>query len=372
MDKETTNVIKSAIESMDKKEFGIYFFTMDTQGNPIASVANTYEHVKILRELGYNASILHEKNEYTPVTWLGEGYGDIPHISAESKELKINPQDIIIVPEIYANVMEQVSKLPGYRVVMCQSYDYILEMLPPGKSWRDYGIDRCITTTESQKKYIDELFSGTVKVDVIPVGIPDYFKPTDKDKKPIVSVVARDQRDLVKIFKSFYLKYPHLKWITFRDMRGLPKEVFAKDLAESCLAVWVDDIAGFGTFPLECMKSNVPVLAKVPNTIPEYFTEKNGVWVHNVNDIPVMVSNYVQAWLEDSEPTELYDEMNKLKDSYTIPQMSVKVKEVYENIFNERKEHFNTTLVSTPSEEGAELINGDDLLKNNIETEIKQ
>lgn len=370
MDKDTQNVIKAVIESIDNKEFGIYFFTMDTQGNPMASVANIYEHVRILKELGYNANILHEKNNYTPVTWLGEEYTKLPHISVESNELKVNPQDLIVVPEIYANVIEQLSKLPGYRVVLCQAYDYILEMLPPGKSWRDYGVTKCITTTEKQKEYINNLFSNTIDVSVIPVGIPEYFKPTDKDKKPIVSVMAREQRDLVKIFKSFYLKYPHLKWITFRDMRGLPKEVFAKDLAESCLAVWVDDIAGFGTFPLEAMKSDVPVLAKVPNIIPEYFTDKNGLWTHDTNTIPDLISNYVQAWLEDSEPAELYEEMGKLKESYTIPQMEEKVKEVYETIFNGRKEELTTTLSNMTKEEetdGAEVIE----LDNNTKEEIK-
>jgi len=367
MDKNTQDVIKNAIDSMDKKEFGIHFFTMDTQGNPIASVTNIYEHVRILRELGYNASILHEKNEYTPITWLGEEYADIPHISAEGSELKINPQDIIVVPEIYSNVMEQLSKLPGYRVVMCQSYDYILEMLPPGKSWRDYGIDKCITTTESQKNYINNLFSNTIDVSVIPVGIPDYFKPTEKDKKPIVSVVTRDQRDLVKIFKSFYLKYPHLKWITFRDMRGLPKEVFAKDLAESCLAVWVDDIAGFGTFPLEAIKSNVPVIGKVPNIVPEYFSDKNGLWCHDVNTIPDLISNYIQAWLEDSEPAELYTEMEKLKDEYSMTKLAENVKDVYEKIFNDRK---NSLINSLPVE--TELVGEVIEVTDNTEIETKQ
>jgi hypothetical protein len=367
MDKNTIDVIKNTVEKMEKKEFNIHFFTMDTQGNPTAGVANIYEHVRILRELGYNANILHEKNTYAPVTWLGEEYAEIPHISAESNDLKIGTQDIIVIPEIYANVMEQLAKLPGYRVVLCQSYDYILELLPPGKSWRDYGIDKCITTTEEQKTYINSLFSNTVDVSVIPVGIPDYFKPTSKDKKPIVSVVTRDQRDLVKIFKSFYLKYPHLKWITFRDMRGLPKEIFAKDLAESCLAVWVDDIAGFGTFPIEAIKSGVPVIGKVPNTVPPYFTDKNGLWTHDLSAIPDLISNYVQAWLEDSEPTELYTEMGKLKDEYTMTQLTDNVKVVYEKIFNDRKEALINTLPKETELEGEVIEMGSD----NTEIETK-
>jgi hypothetical protein len=366
MDENTVNILKNAVESLDKKEFGIYFFVMDTKGNPVAGVANIYEHVKILRDLGYNAGILHEKNDYAPVNWLHESYMEFPHISAESNELKVNPQDFIIVPEIYSHVMEQLSKLPGKRVVLCQSYDYILDMLPPGKSWRDYGIDTCITTCDKQKEYINNLFSNTVNVDVVPVGIPDYFKPTDKDKKPIVSVMTRDQRDLVKIFKSFYLKYPHLKWITFRDMRGIPREMFAKDLSESCLAVWVDDIAGFGTFPLEAMKSNVPVIGKVPNIVPEYFNDKNGLWVHDTNRIPELISNFVQAWLEDSDPTELYKEMGEVKDKYTIPQMEIKVKEVYEKIFTERKDEL---LKSIPTELEGEVI---DVSGDNTETETKE
>jgi hypothetical protein len=344
MDENQINVLKAAIESIENKEFNVYFFVMDTKGNPVAGVANIYEHVKILRELGYNASILHEKNDYTAVSWLGEEYINLPHYSAESKELKISPQDFVIVPEVYANVMEQLSKLPGKRIVLCQSYDYILDLLAPGKSWRDFGITDCITTSDKQKEHIENLFSNTINVDVVPVSIPEYFKPTDKDKKPVVAVMTREQRDLVKIFKTFYLRHPHLKWITFRDMRGLPRETFAKELSEACLSVWVDDVAGFGTFPLESMKCNVPVVAKVPNMVPEYFTDKNGLWVHDTNNIPDLIANFVQAWLEDNEPSDLYKEMESVKGSYSSEDQKKKIEEVYTKYFNNRKEELEKTL----------------------------
>ena len=361
MNENVVNALRTAIENLDNKSFNIRFFVMDTNGNPVAGVANIYEHVKLLRELGYNASILHEKNDYTPVNWLGEEYVNLPHSSAESTELKISPEDFIIVPEIYANIMEQLSKVPGTRIVLCQSYDYILEMLVPGKTWKDFGVTKCITTSDKQKEYIDHLFSGTIDIDVVPVSIPEYFKPTDKDRKPIVSVMCRDQRDLVKIFKSFYLRHPHLKWITFRDLRGLPREVFASELSQSCLAVWVDDIAGFGTFPLEAMKSGVPVIGKVPNIIPEYFTDKNGLWVHDVASISDLIANYVQIWLEDGEPGDLFQEMSQLNDKYTSEQQKEKIKEVYEKIFNERKDEMVSKL---PKElEGEEIS----LENNNIE-----
>ena len=50
--------ISDAVEKIKNKDFGIYFFTIDTKGNPTAGVATIYEHVKILRELGFNAQYI--------------------------------------------------------------------------------------------------------------------------------------------------------------------------------------------------------------------------------------------------------------------------------------------------------------------------
>jgi hypothetical protein len=345
MEDNVKTLIKEAVSNLEKKSFRIYFFVMDTKGTPIASVANIYEHARILRELGYDAQMLHEKSDYTPVdASLGEVYSSIPHVSIDKQQLKVNTQDFIVIPEIFANVMEQTAKLPSKRIVFAQSYDYIFEMLMPGKNWADYGIRDVITTTEKQKDYIENLFSKTIKAEVIPVSIPEYFKPSDKPKKPIISISTRDQRDLVKIYKAFYLKYPHLKWVSFRDMRGLPKEAFAKSLAESCLAIWIDDISSFGTFPVEAMKCDVPVLGKVPNMVPEWMTDKNGLWTHDPLVIVDLAANYFQAWLEDGEPQELFEEMSKMKNAYTVEQQKEKIKEVYERLFQNRINELNSTL----------------------------
>ncbi len=356
MEDNLKNLIKDAVSNLEKKEFKIYFFVMDTKGNPVASLTNIYEHAKLLRELGYDAQMLHEKSDYTPVgTSLGEEYAEIPHVSIDKQQLKVNTQDFIVIPEIFANVMEQTSKLPSKRIVFAQSYDYIFEMLMPGKNWADYGINTVITTSERQKEYVENLFSKRVQAEVVPVSIPSYFKASDKPKKPIIAISTRDQRDLVKIYKAFYVKYPHLKWVSFRDMRGLPRETFAKSLAESCLAIWVDEVSSFGTFPIEAMKCGVPVLGKVPNMVPEWMTDKNGLWTHDNLVISDLAANYFQAWLEDGEPKELYEEMSKMNDSYTVEQQKVKIKEVYEKIINDR---INELKSSLPVE-----------VENNVETQ---
>jgi hypothetical protein len=342
--------LKKNLTKMEEKDFSIYFFVIDTNGSPIGSVANIYEHVKMLNELGYKAYVLHEKNEYTTKqlefikNWLGSDYSSLPHASIEDKTVKIDMTDFIIIPELFANVMEQTVNLPGKRIVLCQSYDYITETLQPGKTWANYGITECITTTEKQKNYIDSLFNNSVKTSVIPVSIDPRFKKSEKPKKPIISIMTRDQRDTVKIFKSFYIKYPHLKWVTFRDMRGMTKDVFSEALKESCISVWVDDIAAFGTFPLESMACGTPVIGKLPSLVNDWLTEKNGIWVDNSVIIPDLLSQYIQSWLEDSVPSDIFSEMDNTVKNYTVEVQKEILESVYTEIFEGRKKEIKDTL----------------------------
>lgn len=333
---ENTDILKQIEENVKKletKDFNIYFFTMDTKGTPTAGVANAYEHVKILTELGYKAHILHEKNDYQKVgSWLGEEYNALSHYSIENGDLKVSATDFVVVPEIFANVLEQIKGLPCKKIVMSQAYDYIFEMLEPGKTWMDYNVFDVITTSDNQKEYIKSIFnSPKLEVKSTSISIPDYFEKNKLPKKPVVAIYTREPRDTVKIFKSFYVKYPHLKWISFRDLRGMSRDKFAEQLSESCVSVWVDPVSGFGTFPLESMKCGVPVIGSVPNMVPEWMTDKNGMWTNNINNIVDILGNYIQAWLEDLEPQELYEEMETAYTKYTEKNQ----KELIENYFND-------------------------------------
>ena len=50
-----TSQLKDVIRVLENKESKLYFFTLDTKGNPTAGIATIYEHVKMLNELGYKA-----------------------------------------------------------------------------------------------------------------------------------------------------------------------------------------------------------------------------------------------------------------------------------------------------------------------------
>lgn len=356
--------LTSAINDLQNKNFNIYFFTLDTKGNPTAGIANIYEHVKMLNELGYKAAILHEKNDYKlrgdengqgVAEWLGEEYAALPHVSIEGQNLNITPADVIVIPEIFSNIMDQIKGFPCKKVVLSQSYDYLLELLPIGKRWNvDYGFNDVITTSEKQAEYLKNLFPS-INTHIVPVSIPSYFKDSDKPKTPVVSILTRNQGDAAKIAKSFYLQYPIYKWVTFKELRGLPRKQFATELAKSCLAVWIDDSAGFGTFPLEAIECNTAVIGKMPNLIPEWMETKdeegnmvirnNGVWTNTTLNIPELIATYLKVWLEDSVPSDLIEGIKESQGQYTVEKQQEALTKVYDTIVNNRILEFQNTLV---------------------------
>jgi hypothetical protein len=336
--------IEGFLNQIKNKENNLYFFAIDTKGNPSGSVAHMYETVRLLIELGYNAHVIHDKEDYSGVeSWLGEEYGDIPH--KLTKDIEVSPADMIIVPELFANVIEQLGKYNCKKLVFAQSYSYIFELLKIGTTWNyDYGFEDVLTTSEAQAEYIQKHFPN-IKTHVIPVSIPEYFSEYDLPQKPTVGVMARDQSDVSRIIKSFYLQYPMYKWVTFKDLRGLPKQQFAEEVKQNCLSVWVDDIAGFGTFPLESMKCGVPVIGTVPDMLPEWMitqTEEgvtlrdNGVWTDNKLNLPELISEFIRLWLEDSIPVELYKEMEKMKGEYTSEKQKTAVEAVFGKLSEDR------------------------------------
>lgn len=347
--------INEVIGKLTNKDFNIYFFTLDTKGNPTAGIANIYEHVRILNEQGYKAAILHEKNDYKLVgdenqngvlDWLGEEYANIPHASIENQELNVGPADFIIIPEVFSNIMEQVKSFPCKKIVLSQSYDYIMELLPIGKRWNvDFGFNDVITTSQKQAEYLKSLFPS-INTHVVPVSIPSYFKDSDKPKTPVVTIHTRNQGEAAKIAKSFYLQYPVYKWITFKELRGLSRKDFASELSKSCLSVWIDDAAGFGTFPIESMECNTVVIGKIPNMVPEWMEGKdeegnpviknNGVWTNTTNNIQELIATYLKIWLEDSVPSELTESIKTSQGQYTVEKQELAISEVYSTLTTDR------------------------------------
>jgi hypothetical protein len=198
----------------------------------------------------------------------------------------------------------------------------MLETLQPGQTWSQFGFMKCITTNNKQKEYIEKVMRSC-SFDILEPYISEVFTPKLLPAMPIIGIHTKDQSDAVNLIKTFYLRFPQYRWFTFRDLRGLSEVEFANSLKDCFVSVWVDNESGFGTFPLESMKSNVPVIGKVPDLPPTWMNEDNGIWITDHTLLADVISDFIQNWLEDNispvlyaqglQTSELYKDSEKFK-----------------------------------------------------------
>ena len=312
MEQSQVEKVKLSIQNLRSKKSKLYFFVHDTKGNAKASIKYIYDLALALKNEGFNAIILHEKSDYTGVgSWLGENYmTELTHQTIEGQNLEIAPEDFLVVPEIFSFMMDQVKNLPCGKIVLTQSYAYMLETLQPGQTWNQFGFLKTITTSEIQKEQIAKVMRGQ-SYDILEPVISDLFVKRELPPLPIIGVHTREQSDTINLIKTFYLRFPQYRWFTFRDLRGLSQEEFANAISECYVSVWMDRESAYGTFPLESMKVGVPVIGLTPNLIPEWMNETNGIWIKDQLLLPEVIADWTQNWLEDNISPEIYASMEE-------------------------------------------------------------
>jgi hypothetical protein len=346
MNTEQIKKLEKSIQNMKDKNSRLYFVVQDTKGNAKGSIRHIYQIAYTLKTNGYNPIILHENKEYFGVgDWLGQKYMDeLPHKSIDGGNLEISPDDLLIIPEIFGYIMDQVKNLPCGKIVLTQAYDHIFETLEPGQTWNQLGFYKCITTSETQKEYVDKIMRK-ISFDIIEPVISDSFVKSEFPPKTIISIHTRDQRDTVNIIKQFYARFPQYRWITFRDLRGLTEKEFVNAMKDSFVSIWVDQNSSFGTFPLESMKMGIPVIGLVPNLQPGWLNEDNGLWLVNKNTIVDVAADYVQNWLEDNINPELYTAMKKTVEEFSnYSKFEKQVLDVFGDMIDTRRKSFEEQL----------------------------
>lgn len=335
--------LSKSVDNLKNKNFTVYFFTIEEK-NPCSTLFELYNQANVLRKDGYNVVILTDDQDYTVPDFLDDELKTIPTKSAK-ENLMISPEDFLIIPEIFTNVLEQTKNVNCNKIVLAQSYYNTLKGLLPGMSWRrDYNIQNVITNSDNMTKFVQENLDGNYDIKQYTLGIPDYFKVTKRPKDLTVSLFGRNPQEVSNIIKLFYLKNPQYRFITFQDLRGKKRKEFAEILNKSAIALSVDRHAVFGTFPVEAMKSGNIVVGLAPEQLSEYINENNGLWSQNSFDIPELLKTAIQAYLEDNIPDEIYKAMEETVSKYT-PEISEKtIKETYEYFVNKRINEFEAVL----------------------------
>ena len=343
--------VREEIDRLDKKESRVMFYVLDTEGYASGSLAYEYQLAKIAKDDGYNVSMIYQSEEkgedFVGVEgWLGEEYSSIPHYDIRKDQVDIRPSDVLFIPEIFAQVMNQTKKLPCKRIAIMQNYDYILSQTPYSAQWGDYGIMEAISNTEENKNLLHSIFPY-VRTTVIDPYIDKMFGNIKKPKKCIVNVVSHNPDDVTRLVKPFYWKYPLMKWVSFADLRGMNKEKFADALREGFLTIWMDEPASFGYSALEAMRCGNIVFAMLPKECKKWMLDSEGklnnscVWFDNINAMHDKIATLVRAFITDKIPNEMYEDQKDVLNLYPEENTKKQFTAYLESLFTERKRQLN-------------------------------
>jgi hypothetical protein len=351
--------LKVSLANLESKRNKIMFFVPDVHGVPAASIYELYFHATVLKNKGYNVIMLSETSKFEKPDFIEPELTAIEHVSMESNKLTVSPEDLLVIPEIFTNVMEQTKDLPCMRVVLFQSVDNTTKALLPGYDWSMFKINNVLTTSKTMVKFVDEFFGkGKFKIKYYNVSIPEYFKDKYPLKQPVISILVRNERELDKIVKLFLSKYPQYRWINFEPMitdskppKHLRRKDFADKLGKNFAALWIDRISSHALFPLECMKVGTIPISLIPDITPEYLIgedgkaiENCGVWTDDFFQLPALIADTLRKFLDDEISENIYSDMKKLTDAYSPEISAEQLTVIYEEYFTERKESLLKTL----------------------------
>ena len=344
---EMLKIVDETINKIENKDYTLYFFVLDTKGNPSPALEYIYNTALVLSKRGHNVVMLHQENEFVGVSeWLGEEYASLIHMNIEKDNVEVSPADFLFIPEIFANVMMQTKKLACKRVIIVQNYMNITEFMPVSHTLETLKITDAIVTSKFQEEKLKSFFPE-VRTHIVQPAVNKMFRNNNTTpRKLIINLIVKEQSDANRIVKPFYWKNPLYKWVTFRDLRGVSKEWVATSLREGAITIWVDDQTDFGTSLIEAVKCGGVVLGKVPNNIIDWMSNneeltKSVLWFNDIDDVSNLLPSVIQSWITDNVPEEVYKNQETLVPLFTEEIQEIEIVECYEkNIIEKRLKEF--------------------------------
>ena len=336
--------LEEAIETMVNKDGNVYFFILDTKNAPNGEVKYIYDIALSLLNMGYKVTMLHQEDEFVgPFEWLGEKYSVLVHKNVKAENVVVTPSDFVFIPEVFSNVMSQTKTLPCKRIMIYYNPAYLTDYMPVGVTMNDFNIYDAITTNDTLKNQLQKYFPN-LNIKVIRPSISELFFNNDEPKKLIVNLITPTANEVNDIVKPFYWKNPLYKWLSFRDLKGIPQDTLADVMREAAVTVWVDDTTNNGQMAFEALKSGSILIAKVPQIAPEWMIENNDyrngiIWVDSYDMLHDVIASVVRGWTRD-DIVDKYLQMSSELSQLYLPEHQKNdiekqiVNDIFENTIN--------------------------------------
>ena len=214
---------------------------------PSGGIKTLYRHAQRLKEMGYDAWIVHQKRPFQ-VTW--HGY-EAPTIWLSDRP-QLTPRDVLVIPEVMPQIMQQTARFAGERIVIALSWSPTYWNLPAGQTWRSYGIERVITKSPLIQKYLR--WSMGIEATLISEYVNESrYRFAPDQKRPKVCYLTRKERSAAWLHSIICAKGPPFTEFEWMPLRGLSEDEYARHLRQATVYVSTNMQEGMNTSVLEAM-----------------------------------------------------------------------------------------------------------------------
>ena len=214
---------------------------------PSGGIKTLYRHVQTLVGMGFDAWIVHQKRPFQ-VTW--HGY-EAPTLWL-SERPRFAPQDVLVIPEVMPQVMQQTARFSGERIVIALSWSPTYWNLPAGQTWSSYGIRRVITKSPLIKEYLG--WSMGIEATLISEYVsPDRYFHSAAAKRPKISYLTRKERSAAWLHQVLSAKGEPFTGFEWMPLRELSEDEYARHLRETAVYITTNMQEGMNTSVLEAM-----------------------------------------------------------------------------------------------------------------------
>ena len=93
------------------------------------------------------------------------------------------------------------------------------------------------------------------------------------------------------------------------------------------------------------MSCGVPVMGLLPDLVPKWISEENGIWVDDITMMPDFIADFSQNWLEDNIKPELYENIKITSEKYkNQSEFNSKSVSLFESYINTRIDSLESQL----------------------------
>jgi glycosyltransferase involved in cell wall biosynthesis len=313
----------------------VYYYCPNLN-HPSGGMGVLFKQAKILADNGYDVTLIYEGQGELNPTWMDFDISYIPKVKINGVgSLRIDSKDLLVIPEGFGNIIDSTKNMKFKRVVLAQSWIYILNSMPQPKSWKESGITEVITPSPNLKNYLDEIMPG-LNVQTYNYSVNTTYFNKNIQKQPRICFSARGQESEMKvmtIINMFKVLSPKFKHIPFLHLRGYDKPTFAKLLSESTFTLYTDEIACVATLPLESMAANTHVIGWDMG-VKDYAVDNENMFMVTNGDclgLAKKLKEVVEKYFNDElEEQNLFSNYEKTLSLYTEEQEKNRILNIFE------------------------------------------